>query len=114
MKSFLLGAPIGLVVGLTAMGLLAARVTSKKIQEARSGWKLKPILTLTRDIPEGEKLAEEDLAALRLPEPYVPESFVLPADRRAIVGRPATLAMVKGDAPSWSSFSPQESRARVR
>lgn len=114
MRPFLLGALIGLLVSFAGIGLFSARVTSKKLQEARAGWKLEPILTLARAIPEGEKLTDEDLVEIRIPEQYVPESFVLPADRRAIVGRPATLAMEKGDPLNWSSFSRQETRARVR
>lgn len=114
MRSFLLGALIGFVVSAAAISLLGAINHPKRIQAARAGWELKPILTLTREIPEGEKLQDGDLVEVRIPEQFIVGSFVLPADRRAVVGRPVTLAMAKGDAPSWSSFSQQETRAQVR
>lgn len=114
MKSFLLGALIGLVVSFSVIGLLAARAIPKKIQDARSGWEPKPVLTLMRDIPMGEKLQEGDLAELRLPEQYVSESFILPADQHAVIGRAATLPLQKEEALSWSAFSQQETQQQVR
>jgi Flp pilus assembly protein CpaB len=114
MRSFLLGALIGLVVSFAGVGLLAARTIPKRMQDARYGWELKPTLTLTRDVAAGEKLGEGDLAEVLIPEQYIPDSSVQPADRRAVVGRAVTLAMVKGDVLSWSMFSQQETRAQVR
>ena len=73
------------------MGFVARNIP-KRIQAARHGWALKPILTLTRDVAAGEKLANGDLSEL-----HIPESFVQPADLRVVVGRTVTLAMVKGD-----------------
>ncbi|MCY1075588.1 SAF domain-containing protein [Archangium lansingense] len=114
MRSFLLGALIGLVVSCAGVGLLAARTIPKRMEDARYGWALKPILTLTREVAVGEKLTDEDLTEIRIPEKFILESFVQPADRRAVVGRAVTLGMVKGDVLAWSAFSQQDSRERVR
>lgn len=114
MRSFLLGALIGLVVSCVGIGLLVSRTIPKRMRDARYGWELQPTLTLTRDVAAGEKLGDGDLAEVRLPEQFVPDSFIPPADRRAVVGRAVTLAMVKGDVLTWSMFSQQETREQVR
>ncbi|QRK04203.1 hypothetical protein JQX13_28470 [Archangium violaceum] len=114
MRSFLLGALIGLVVSFTVIGLLAAGTIPKRMRDARYGWDLKPTLTLARDVAAGEVLKDEDLAEVAFPEQFVSESFILPADRRAVVGKPLTLDMVKGDVLAWSMFAQQESQEQVR
>ncbi|HEY0093517.1 MAG TPA: SAF domain-containing protein, partial [Archangium sp.] len=114
MRSFLLGLLIGLAVSVAGVGVLAARTIPKRMAEAREGWALKPLLTLSRDVGAGEKLGDEDLTEIRIPEQFIPESAVQPADRRAVVGRAVTLGMVKGDVLVWPMFSQQEARAQVR
>ncbi|WNG45193.1 hypothetical protein F0U60_14565 [Archangium minus] len=114
MRSFLLGALIGLVVSCAVMGLLAALTIPKRMQDARYGWALKPTLTLVRDVEAGEVLKDEDLAEVAFPEQFVPESFIQPKDRRAVVGKALTLGMVKGDVLAWSVFAQQQSQEQVR
>lgn len=114
MRSFFLGALIGFLVSCVGVGALVARNIPKRMQAARHGWALQPILILSRDVAAGEKLADEDLSEIRIPEQFIPESFVQPADRRAVVGRAVTLGMVKGDVLAWPAFAQQASREQVR
>lgn len=114
MRSFLLGALIGLAVSCVVIGLFAAHTIQKRRRDAHFGWELKPTLTLVRDVAAGEVLKDEDLAEVAFPEQFISESFILPVDRRLVVGRPLTLGMVKGDALVWSVFAQQETQEQVR
>ncbi|WP_375770695.1 SAF domain-containing protein [Archangium gephyra] len=114
MRSFLLGALIGLIVSCAAVGLFVAHTTSKRLREFRSYWEPTPALALTRDIAEAERLQEGDLVEIRLPAQYASESFIPPADKSVVIGKATSLAMVKGDVASWSLFSQLEGQRQVR
>lgn len=84
---------------------------SKEAAEATRGWKLVPVLALSRNLPEGEALTDEALVDFQIPELFVSESTVAAADRALVVGQTPSFKLRMGDVLVWGVFAQSERRA---
>ncbi|NMO15773.1 hypothetical protein HPC49_03445 [Pyxidicoccus fallax] len=114
MRPFIPGTLLGLLLSALVVGGAMALFLPKKVRDARYGWEPKPALVLQRDVAVGEVLREEDLAEVSYPEQFVLESFVPPSERKAVLGRPVSQLLRKGDLLGWVAFADRAAPERIQ
>ncbi|HEX8706606.1 MAG TPA: SAF domain-containing protein [Myxococcaceae bacterium] len=105
MKTILLWFLVGL--GLSSVGVAGFILFthSGRVARAREGWDLKPVIVVSRDVPEGRALTYDDLTQRLLPSKFLTESVVTPADAARVVGRAPSMPLKQGDWLLWAAFT---------
>lgn len=102
MKPFLLSLFTGLALASAGVVAFTFVNVSRKVDEARKEWELKPIVVAARDIRMGETLTFDLLSQRSIPARFVTDSMVLPADVMLVINRPASMPLQAGDALLWA------------
>ena len=105
MRTFILWALAGVVVGAVLVASVAFIALAPRVDAARKGWDLKPVVVASRDVAEGQVLTFEDLTQRALPEQFVTPSVVRPEDAPRIVGRAPSMALKQNDVLLWAAFT---------
>lgn len=96
-NAFAVAAVSSLVVLGTAEAAGVFFLSQKHVRDAKRGWNLEPVLRATHALERGAMLSRADFEVGSLPEQFVTESVVKPADLGVALDRPLQLPMAKGD-----------------
>jgi len=65
------------------------------------------IVVVLRDLPQGEKVQQDDLEQRQVPAQWVTSSYVKPEERQYVVGQELALPLLAGDPVQWTAFDVQ-------
>ncbi len=107
----LVGLLMGLIVGGMVGGLVCGFIISRRMEKARRGWNLVPVVVATQEIPEGEKVTFEMISLRSVPEQFVTSSAVEPDAVIRIIDHRLNVPVQQGDMLLWSQFEAKKDAA---
>jgi hypothetical protein len=107
LPSFLGGALLSAAV----VGTLLFWRMGPRIEEVQKGWRLKPVMVATVDLPVGAALGPESCTERSVPEQFVAPSMIRPDQLGSLVGRRLVMPLVAGDPLLHSAFDGTADRA---
>jgi len=97
---------VSVVLGAIAVGLIvlwANRYQSQFLEK-----EVTKIIVVNQDLPEGEILAETDLATKDVPDRYLPNKHILPDDVELVIGQVITNPLSAGKPVLWTDLGIME------
>jgi Flp pilus assembly protein CpaB len=97
MKPFILPFIAGLVLSSVGVAAAAFLAVTPRLEAMRKAWALTPVVVMAEDLRMGEPVIYDVISQRSIPAQFVTDSMVKPSDAPFVVGRPATMALQKGD-----------------
>jgi Flp pilus assembly protein CpaB len=111
-----IGVGIGIAcffVAMTFVGLLASALTKKRIDDARLGWNLVPVLVAARDLSIDKNIEPNEVEVRAVPDQFVTQSALTKNEMAWVIGNKLVAPMKKGDMFLFSQLHSKETTPAV-
>jgi Flp pilus assembly protein CpaB len=113
MKGLIIAFIPAFVMSLAATAIVLFFLGGSSEDDPKLGWQRVGVLTAQRSFVGGEAVTEQGFAETALPQRFVTDSCVRPADAALIKGRPVTAVVRAGEVLTWAAFTQRPSRKPV-
>jgi hypothetical protein len=113
MKGLIISFIPAFLMSLAATAIVLFFLGGSSEEDPKLGWQRVGVLVAQRSFVAGEAVTEQGFAETALPQRFVTDSCVRPADAALIKGRPVTAVVRSGEVLTWAAFTQRPSRKPV-